>query len=122
MYPDDHITKQKYLAEAAQPRGAVDAAPPCSRSDTPETDAECRKTGHDDAPASYLHADFARKLERERDRYRKALEEIAAQFLSDEMDDDTSENADWEGGYEAIVKIARAALSPENARAQQPAE
>jgi len=33
---------------------------------TPETDAECRRTGHEDAPASYLRADFARQLERER--------------------------------------------------------
>ena len=32
---------------------------------TPETDAECRRTGHEDAPASYLRADFARQMERE---------------------------------------------------------
>jgi hypothetical protein len=40
---------------------------------TPETDAECRRTGHEDAPASYLRADFARQLERERDEARAAL-------------------------------------------------
>jgi hypothetical protein len=44
----------------------------------------------------------------------KALKEIASQHLSEEMDDHTSEHADWEGGYEAIVRIARAALSPQN--------
>ncbi len=44
----------------------------------------------------------------------KALEEIAKQRLADEMDDHSSEHADWEGGYEAIVKIARAALASEN--------
>jgi hypothetical protein len=38
------------------------------------------------------------------------LIEIAKQHLAAEMDDHTSENADWEGGYDAIVKIARAAL------------
>lgn len=40
-----------------------------------------------------------------------ALKEIAKQKLSDEMDDHTSEHADWQGAYEAIVKIAREALS-----------
>jgi len=30
------------------------------------------------------------------------------------MDDHTSEHADWEGGYEALVMIARKVLSPEN--------
>jgi len=44
----------------------------------------------------------------------KALEEIARQHLSAEMDDHTSEHADWEGGYEALVMIARKVLSPEN--------
>jgi len=49
------------------------------------------------------------------DAMEKALEEIAKQHLAAEMDECMSEHADWEGGYEAIVKIARAALSSENA-------
>ncbi len=41
-----------------------------------------------------------------------ALKEIAEQKLFEEMDDHSGEHADWQGGYEAIVKIARAALTP----------
>jgi hypothetical protein len=48
------------------------------------------------------------------DAMEKALEEIAKQNLAAEMDDHSSEHADWEGGYEAIVKIARTALYSEN--------
>jgi hypothetical protein len=44
---------------------------------TPETDAECRRTGHEDAPASYLRADFARQLERERDEAREQRDTLA---------------------------------------------
>ncbi len=43
-----------------------------------------------------------------------ALKEIAAQKLADEMDDHTAEGADYEGGYEAIVRIARTALNSGN--------
>ena len=43
-----------------------------------------------------------------------ALREIAKQNLRAEMDDHTGENADWEGGYEAIVLVARRALDSEN--------
>lgn len=54
------------------------------------------------------------------DAMEKALEEIAKQHLADEMDDHSSEHADWEGGYEAIVKIARTALSSENSVISKP--
>ena len=47
-------------------------------------------------------------------RMEKALGEISKQHLSAEMDDHTSEHADWEGGYEAIVLIARTTLDSEN--------
>ena len=40
-----------------------------------------------------------------------ALREIAGQMLIDEHDEDYS--GDYEAGYEAIVRIARAALVPE---------
>jgi phosphatidylserine/phosphatidylglycerophosphate/cardiolipin synthase-like enzyme len=40
-----------------------------------------------------------------------ALREIAGQMLIDEHDEDY--NGDYEAGYEAIVRIARAALAPE---------
>lgn len=45
---------------------------------------------------------------------RNGLKEIAAQKLRDEMDDHTGEHADWEGGYEACVKVARRVLDSEN--------
>jgi hypothetical protein len=44
----------------------------------------------------------------------KALGEIAQQKLAAEMDDHSSEHADWESGYEAIVLIARTTLDSEN--------
>ena len=40
-----------------------------------------------------------------------ALREIAGQMLIDEHDEDY--NGDYETGYEAIVRIARAAFAPE---------
>lgn len=49
-----------------------------------------------------------------------ALKEIAAQKLPDEMDEHVAEGADYEGGYEAIVKIARAALDSGNDLALAP--
>lgn len=36
--------------------------------------------------------------------------------LIDEMDDETREYADWKGGYEAIVKIAREAIESPNSK------
>ncbi len=48
----------------------------------------------------------ARAVEMER-----AIAEIAKQQLADEMDDHASEHADWQGGYEECVNIARHALS-----------
>lgn len=48
----------------------------------------------------------ARAVEMER-----ALREIAIQNLADEMDDHASEHADWQGGYEECVNIARQVLS-----------
>jgi len=49
----------------------------------------------------------ARAVELER-----ALGEIAMQHLADEMDDHTSEHADWQLGYHACVSVAREALPP----------
>jgi hypothetical protein len=49
----------------------------------------------------------ARAVEMER-----ALAEIATQQLAQEMDDFATDHADWEGGYEALVEIARKALPP----------
>jgi len=42
---------------------------------------------------------------------RVALKEIANQMLTDEMEPAMVKYADWKGGYEAIVKIARKALA-----------
>lgn len=43
------------------------------------------------------------------DRLHRALQSIANQQTSDEIQDDQS--ADWIGGYDAIINIARAALA-----------
>ena len=40
-----------------------------------------------------------------------ALKDIAKQTMSDEMDQDQRDNADWQFGYDACVETARAALS-----------
>lgn len=47
-----------------------------------------------------------------RGKFQDALCEIARQKLTGEMDEEQHDNADWEGGYDAIVKIARDALEP----------
>lgn len=47
----------------------------------------------------------------------KALGEIAKQKLDAEMDDEMKDSADWQGGYEAVVLVARNALDSENAEA-----
>ena len=53
-------------------------------SDTPETEAMRRQTWEfSNVPASPIPADFARKLERQRDAWRKCAEKFAA-ILSDE--------------------------------------
>jgi hypothetical protein len=44
---------------------------------------------------------------------REALQNIADQGIRDEMDEDTVEDADWEAGYEALIKISRTALEKE---------
>ena len=49
-----------------------------------------------------------------------ALDEIGCQSTTDEMDSDEREGADFEGGYDAIIKIARAAL-PETEPASEDA-
>lgn len=39
--------------------------------------------------------------------YYRVLEQIAEQKLPDEMTEDEQDSADYEGAYEAIVKLAR---------------
>lgn len=41
----------------------------------------------------------------------EALQDIARQRLTSEMDDDQAEHADYEGAYDIIVGIARKALT-----------
>lgn len=49
---------------------------------------------------------------RERERVlTKAIENIAIQKLEDEMDEEDREGADYQKGYESIIKVARAALA-----------
>jgi hypothetical protein len=50
-------------------------------------------------------------LRRERDRLAVALRGIAEQKLAKELDDHTYEHADWEGGWDHIISIARKALA-----------
>ncbi len=54
------------------------------------------------------------RLKEQRDRLEEALANIARQNLSEEMDDHSCERADWQGGYESIVKIAREAIQSLN--------
>lgn len=44
---------------------------------------------------------------------REALEKVASQKLADEMDKVDADCADFEGGYDALIEIARAALATE---------
>jgi hypothetical protein len=52
------------------------------------------------------------KLRAEVERLEGFLVMIGNQMLPDEMEDDQHEGADWECGYEEIVKHARKALAP----------
>lgn len=45
------------------------------KTDTPETDAQANLTGAGGPPAWHIHADFARKLERERNRLQELLDD-----------------------------------------------
>ena len=73
---------------------------------------EYEPLGHDGWEA----ADRIEQLTAERDRLRGALRDIARQKKADEMDTEYDvEYADFEGGYNAIIDVARVAL-----RAVQP--
>ena len=49
---------------------------PCSASsDTPETDAQANLTGAGGPPTWHIHAEFSRKMERERNRLRELLDD-----------------------------------------------
>jgi hypothetical protein len=54
------------------------------------------------------------------DKLEAAMNDIASQHIRKEMDDHSGENADWEGGFESLVIVARAAISPENDQALAP--
>lgn len=47
----------------------------------------------------------------ELERYRKALQDIAKQWLEDEMTEEDRDGGDFQGAYDCIVKVARAALA-----------
>ena len=67
------------------------------------------------SPSSRRLEDYDRIITR-MDKMEKALKEISAQNLRAEMDDHTADHAEWEGGYESIVLIARTALDSENVK------
>ena len=48
------------------------------------------------------------------DKLEEALQKLAEQQLREEMDEFDAENAEWEEGYEGIVKLARSVLYSEN--------
>jgi len=54
----------------------------------------------------------------ELEKCRGAVQEIASQKLTTEMDPDTREHADYETGYNECVKVARAALPPSSPTAE----
>jgi chromosome segregation ATPase len=66
------------------------------------------------AAAEMHHANNMHEVTEQRDRLEEALANIARQNLSEEMDDHSCERADWQGGYESIVKIAREAIQSLN--------
>ena len=49
-------------------------------------------------------------VQAETERLELAFDEIACQSTTDEMDDDERKDADFEGAYDTIIKIARAAI------------
>jgi hypothetical protein len=55
-------------------------------------------------------SDQLHKVTEQRDRLADALRKIAMQNLSEELDDHTCEHADWQYGYEEIIRISRQAL------------
>lgn len=55
--------------------------------------------------------DIILALRAENERLRVALEDIAKQMINAEMDEQQHRYADYEGAYETMIKIARAALS-----------
>lgn len=68
-------------------------------------------------PESWMTRDLTRLRAAlaDREKEREALEDIASQHIGDEIDPEVREYADYQGAYEAIVKIARAALAKEPA-------
>ena len=78
---------------------------------TPITDACYRRAGMMLATQNDELDKTCRKLETLLGEARSALEGIAKQPLSGEMDDHTREHADWESGYEMCVASAHEALA-----------
>lgn len=82
-------------------------APPVAVAPTPETDAKAAThfdMSFHDGP--FVEADFARSLERERDRLRKALKDIG------EYKGEGGPNTPWQAIVRDIGVAARAALNP----------
>lgn len=81
---------------------------------------EAKKIEHQtfmDAASINVENDFLRaKLERAKE----ALANISGQHLTSEMDEEEFDSADFEGGYDAIVKVARAELSADAPAQQTP--
>jgi len=61
---------------------------------------------------TYVEPEDYKRLRARAAEMERALQDIAMQHLADEMDDHTSEHADWQLGYEMAVTIARKALPP----------
>jgi hypothetical protein len=80
-------------------------------SDTPETDAHAPFrygiTTPDGVTTYYIPADFARKLERERDKYRRAIELIAEDCESWLKSESDEPSVDF---IKLVAKYARGAL------------
>lgn len=55
----------------------------------------------------------AARLEAEKARLMEALADLAKQDYSGAMEDDAREHADFEGAYNTMIGIARAALDPQ---------
>jgi hypothetical protein len=74
--------------------------------ETPRTDAECVKTGHPGAPAAYLNAEFARRLERQRDELMEALELLLQHHPRADWEGLTiAETLAWDNAEDAIAAV-----------------
>jgi len=78
------------------------------------TDHVCKGCYGDSLPGEHLFdcPTRIREIEAKCQKMEKALKTISAQKTGDELGAEEYENADFEGGYNAIIEMAREAIKP----------